>query len=216
MLLGQWNAKLPSPIIVYTSSHVNFPSQKKPLNDNVFHLSDSFSLCFIMCSAGNAESSNLFFGSLFIKYAVLLFLNSLFDPPYAFFVFDSIFWTWQQCFSASMRILYFYHLCFQLFFEFMFMFSSSSSSKLKKSSKRREWMCLWIFCWIIESNSRGMWHEMWVIILQHYTPIIRHRIDKNKKPGSSMSILNWKKSTSLIDNATETITSYSLLSAPSN
>jgi hypothetical protein len=86
---------------------------QKPLNDNVFHLSDSF-LCYVLCSAGNAESSNLvFFGSLFIKYAVLLFVDSL---STLCFVGWFNFWSELGNNVSPLRCVFcvFNRLCFQL------------------------------------------------------------------------------------------------------
>lgn len=105
-----------SPSSFFTHHRMLTSHPKKPLNDTMCFTCPIHSLLLFMFWREYAASSNLFFSvlcSLNMQFycSWILFRPSV--PPGFFCLIQ--FWTWQQCFFASMRILLFLSfLCFQL------------------------------------------------------------------------------------------------------
>lgn len=110
-ITGSVKCKLPSPIIALKSSHVDFPSQKNHLMTMCFTCPILFSVMFYVLP-GMQNVPTYFFGSLFIKYAVPLFVNTL--SPFWILLFDSILNLATMFLRFDAFFVLFYHLCFQL------------------------------------------------------------------------------------------------------
>lgn len=139
----------------------------------------------------------IFFGSLFIMYAVLLFVHSLSPLCFArFLLFDSISELGNNV--TPLRCVLFMLSTFRFFSVYASLRFIIRQRKKNKTSWKGANECAYeFFCWIIQSNSRGMWHEMWMIISQR--KIIRPSlvIDSTKKTGlvwvdSVTNINNWQ------------------------